>query len=127
VQQQAAGPRAAESGNFFTRLFSDGEKTGSAQAPTGSVSHTASNEKKAAPSHAAPKPAQVANTKPTPAAASAIQAGTKPAPQPQYAAAKPLPPATDGSPKPGSGDAGLLSNQPTAPAGSFDSRWGTGR
>ena len=42
------------------------------------------------------------------------------APQPQYAAAKPpTPPAP-----PAGSDASLLSNQPTAPVGNFDSRWG---
>jgi murein L,D-transpeptidase YafK len=113
-QQASAGPRAPESGNFFTRLFSsDDDKTSGAQAPTGSVSRTASAEKKAAP-----KPGQAAATKPG-------AAEPKPA-SPQYAAAKPLPPATDGAPKSG-GDAGLLSNQPTAPTGSFDSRWTNGR
>jgi murein L,D-transpeptidase YafK len=104
-QQASTAPRATESGNFFTRLFSsDDDKTSSTQSPTGSVSRTASAEKKPAP-----KPGQV---KPT---------------SPQYAAAKPLPPATDGSPKPANGDAGLLSGQPTAPTGSFDSRWTNGR
>ena len=115
-QQAAAGPRAPESGNFFTRLFSsDDDKTSGTQGPTGSVSRTASAEKKAAPK-------QVATTKP--GAVPGGQAEAKPAPQ--YAAAKPLPPATDGS-KPAAGDAGLLSSQPTAPTGSFDSRWGMGR
>jgi murein L,D-transpeptidase YafK len=123
-QQATAGPRANESGNFFTRLFSsDDEKTSGAQAPTGSVSHTASAEKKPAPPHAAAKPGQIATTKP---AAAPAQPGPKPA-SPQYASAKPLPPATDGTPKPANGDAGLLSNQPSAPTGSFDSRWTNGR
>jgi hypothetical protein len=123
-QQATAGPRANESGNFFTRLFSsDDEKTSGAQAPTGSVSRTASAEKKPAPPHAAAKPGQIATTKP---AAAPAQPGPKPA-SPQYASAKPLPPATDGTPKPANGDAGLLSNQPTAPTGSFDSRWTNGR
>ena len=118
-QQAAAGPRAAESGNFFTRLFSDGDKA-SAQAPTGSISQ----DKKTAASRPA-KPTQVAAPKQAPAAGSAEP---KPAaPQPQYAAAKPLPPATDGTPKPASGDSGLFSSQPTGSGGSFDSRWGTGR
>lgn len=112
-QQASAGPRAPESGNFFTRLFSsDDDKTSGTQAPTGSVSHTASAEK---------KPAQ----KPQTATAKPGAAEPKPA-SPQYAAAKPLPPATDGAPKSG-GDAGLLSNQPAAQTGSFDSRWTNGR
>jgi murein L,D-transpeptidase YafK len=118
-QQASAGPRAPESGNFFTRLFSsDDDKMSSTQGPTGSASRTASAEKKTAP-----KPGQVA-AKQQPAPASAAQGEPKPAPQ--YAAAKPLPPATDGT-KPAAGDAGLLSSQPTAPTGSFDSRWGMGR
>jgi murein L,D-transpeptidase YafK len=115
AQPQATGaPRVAESGNFFTRLFtSDGDKA----APTGSVPQTAANEKK--PAHPAPKP-QVATAKPAPAAPT----GPKPAPTPQYAAAKPLPPASDGAPKPAGGQG---SSQPTAPTGNFDSRWGTGQ
>ena len=118
-QQASAGPRAPESGNFFTRLFSSEEEKASG-APTGSVSRTASAEKKPAPPHAAAKPGQI----PRPAAAP----GSEPKPgSPQYAAAKPLPPATDGSPKPAAGNAGLLSNQPTAPTGSFENRWDTGR
>ena len=117
----SGGPRVADSGNFFTRLFSsDGDKP-AAQAPTGSVS----NEKKA-PARPAPKPAQVAAPKAPPAPPAAAHADPKAAPPPQYAAAKPLPPAGEPPPKP-SGDAGLFSSQPTAPTGSFDSRWGTGR
>jgi len=114
AQTQAAGaPRVAESGNFFTRLFSsDGDKAAS----TGSVPQTAANEKKpASASHPAPKP-QVATAKPAPGAE------PKPAPTPQYAAAKPLPPASDGAPKPASDGA-----PPTAPSGNFESRWGTGQ
>jgi hypothetical protein len=113
-QQASAGPRAPESGNFFTRLFSsDDDKANNA--PTGAVSRTASAEKKAAPK-------QAATTKP-----GAVPAGqAEPKPAPQYAAAKPLPPATDGS-KPAAGDAGLLSSQPTGSGGSFDSRWTNGR
>ncbi|HML13415.1 MAG TPA: L,D-transpeptidase family protein [Xanthobacteraceae bacterium] len=114
AQPQAAGtPRVAESGNFFTRLFSsDGDKAAS----TGSVPQTAANEKKpASASHPAPKP-QVATAKPAPGAE------PKPAPTPQYAAAKPLPPASDGAPKPASDGA-----PPTAPSGNFESRWGTGQ
>jgi len=113
-QQASAAPRAPESsGNFFTRLFSsDDDKTSGTPGPTGSVSRTASAEKKAA------KPGQIAAGKQQPAG--------EPKPAPQYAAAKPLPPATDGS-KPAAGDAGLLLSQPTAPAGSFDSRWTNGR
>jgi murein L,D-transpeptidase YafK len=114
------GPRVADSGNFFTRLFSsDGDKT-AAQAPTGSVT----NEKKGPAARPAPKPAQVAapKTPPPPAAHADPKAGQPP----QYAAAKPLPPAGEPPPKP-NGDPSLFSSQPTAPAGSFDSRWGTGR
>jgi len=105
AQPPAAGPRVAESGNFFTRLFSsDGDKTAGAQAPTGSVA----NEKK--PPGARPaKPTQVAGPKPGPATP-AGHPDAKPAPQ--YAAAKPLPPATEGQP---------------APGGSFDNRWAPGR
>jgi murein L,D-transpeptidase YafK len=124
-QQASVGPRVPDSGNFFTRLFSsDDNKTGGAQGPTGSVSRTA--EKKSTPPHAAPKPVQTATTKPPAPPTSAAQPEAKPATAPQYAAAKPLPPATDGT-KPPAGDAGLLSTQPTAPPGSFDSRWGMGR
>ena len=104
--QPTGGPRVTDSGNFFTRLFSsDGDKTTGAQAPTGSVS----NEKKPP----AAKPTQVAAPKqaPTPAA----HGEPKPATTPQYAAAKPLPPAGEPPPKPASGDGG------------FDNRWGTGR
>jgi hypothetical protein len=118
----SGGPRVADSGNFFTRLFSsDGDKP-AAQAPTGSVS----NEKKAPAARPAPKPALVAAPKAAPAAPPAAHADPKAAPPPQYAAAKPLPPAGEPPPKP-SGDAGLFSSQPAAPTGSFDSRWGTGR
>ena len=123
-QQAAGGPRVTESGNFFTRLFSsDGDKTSNAQAPTGSVS-----EKKAPAPRPAPKPSQLATAKPAPAApaAPASQAEQKQTPQPQYAAAKPLPPAGEGAPKP-AGDGGLFSSQPTAPVGSFESRWGIGQ
>jgi murein L,D-transpeptidase YafK len=111
--QPAASPRVADSGNFFTRLFSsEGDKT-NPQGSTGSVS----NEKK--PPAARPaKPAQVAAPKAAPAAPAANADGK---PTPQYAAAKPLPPATDGAPKPGS------DGQPTAPTGSFDNRWSPGR
>jgi len=117
-QQASAGPRAPESGNF-TRLFSsDDDKTSGTQGPTGSVSRTASAERKTAP-----KPGPVA-AKQQPAPASGAQG--EPEPAPQYAAAKPLPPATDGI-KPAAGDAGMLSSQPTAPTGSFDNRWGMGR
>jgi len=116
----SGGPRVADSGNFFTRLFSsDGDKP-AAQAPTGSLS----NEKKA-PARPASKPAQVAAPKAAPAAAPAAHADPKAAPPPQYAAAKPLPPAGEPPPKPS--DAGLFSSQPIAPTGSFDNRWGTGR
>ena len=119
-QQAAVPPRAPESGNFFTRLFSSDDK---AQAPTGSVS-----QDKKTPASRPAKPTQVAAPKQAPASPAAATAEPKPAaPQPQYAAAKPLPPATDGTPKPASGDAGLFSSQPTASGGSFDSRWGTGR
>ena len=111
AQPPAGGPRVAESGNFFTRLFSsDGDKAAGAHAPTGSVA----NEKKAPA--ARPKPTQVAAPKTGPAAPAATHADQKPAPQ--YAAAKPLPPATDGTPRP-AGDA--------APGGSFDNRWAPGR
>jgi murein L,D-transpeptidase YafK len=112
--QPAAGPRVAESGNFFTRLFSsDGDNTSGGQAPTGSVS----NEKKPPAAHPAPKPAQVAASKPAhaPAAEPAAHGEPKPATPPQYAAAKPQPPAGEPAPKPASGDGG------------FDDRWGTGR
>jgi len=124
----SGGPRVAESGNFFTRLFSDGDKAGSAQAPTGSVPA----EKKTAAARPSPKPGQLATAKPAPAGhaapVSAAQAESKPGPQPQYAAAKPLPPATDGAPKPApTGNGGLFSTQPTAPVGNFDNRWGTGQ
>jgi murein L,D-transpeptidase YafK len=110
AQPASGGPQVADSGSFFTRLFSspDGDKAGGAQAPTGSVSQ----EKKTATARPSPKPGQLATAKPTPAApAAAGQSG----PQPQYAAAKPLPPASDGTPKPATGDTG------------FDGRWGTGR
>ena len=116
--QASAGPRAPESGNFFTRLFSSDDDKAS-NGPTGAVSRTAAAEKKAAPPHAATKPGQMATKQPGPGE-------PKPATAPQYAAAKPLPPATDGS-KPAGGDAGLLSSQSTAPTGSFDSRWTNGR
>ena len=122
AQPPAGGPRVAESGNFFTRLFSsDGDKTAATQAPTGSVA----NEKKA-PAGRPAKPTQVAAPKaaPAPAAPAATHAEQKPAPQ--YAAAKPLPPAGEPAPKPG-GDAGLFSSQPTTPSGSFDNRWAPGR
>jgi hypothetical protein len=109
--QPAGGPRVAESGNFFTRLFSsDGDKA--AQAPTGSVS----TEKKT-PARPAPRPTQVAAPKPAPAPAATAEG--KPA-TPQYAAAKPLPPAGEPPANPASGDA-------TPPTGGFDSRWGPGR
>ena len=116
-QQASAGPRAPESSNFFTRLFSSDDDKAS-NAPTGTVSRTASAEKKSAPPHAATKPGQIA-AKQQPAPGE-----SKPAPQ--YAAAKPLPPATDGT-KPAAGDAGPPSSQPTASGGSFDSRWTNGR
>src|SRR5262249_40865895 len=119
AQPASGGPRVADSGSFFTRLFSsDGDKAGSAQAPTGSVSQ----EKKTAAARPS-KPGQLATAKP---AAPAAAGQSKPGPQPQYAAAKPLPPATDGAPKPANGDTGALSSQPGA-SGNFDNRWGTGR
>jgi murein L,D-transpeptidase YafK len=122
--QPSGGPRVAESGNFFTRLFSsDSDKASTAQAPTGSVSH----EKKAPAARPGAKPSQLATTKPAPAAAAAPQAAPKAGPQPQYAAAKPLPPAGEPPAKPATSDGGLLSNQPSAPVGNFDSRWSTGR
>jgi murein L,D-transpeptidase YafK len=110
--QPAGGPRVAESGNFFTRLFSsDGDKTG-AQTPTGSVS----NEKKPPAGRPASKPTQMAAPKGAPAPATPAAHGEpKPGTPPQYAAAKPLPPAGEAPPKPASGD------------GNFDSRWDTGR
>src|ERR1043166_5086670 len=112
AQPPVGGPRVAESGNFFTRLFSsEGDKTAGTQAPTGSVA----NEKKAP--GARPKPTQGAAPKTGPAAPAATHADQKPAPQ--YASAKPLPPATDGAPKP-AGDG-------AAPGGSFDNRWAPGR
>jgi murein L,D-transpeptidase YafK len=118
TQPPAGAPRVAESGNFFTRLFSsEGDKTGP-QAPTGSVS----NEKKP-PAGRPAKPTQVAAPKPAPAAPAA---NAEKKPTPQYAAAKPLPPAGEPPPKPGT-DGGLFSSQPTAPAGSFDNRWSPGR
>jgi murein L,D-transpeptidase YafK len=132
--QQQATTRPAESGNFFTRLFSsDADKASSAQAPTGSVAQR--DKKPPALKEAArpaPKPAQVATAKPAPAAPAArvpaAQAEPKPAPQPQYAAAKPLLAPADPAPSaPAGGDGGLLSNQPTAPVGSFESRWGNSR
>jgi murein L,D-transpeptidase YafK len=122
--QPAGGPRVAESGNFFTRLFSsDGDKTGGAQTPTGSVSQ------KPPPARPAAKPTQVAAPRPAPAPAAppAAHGEPKPGTPPQYAAAKPLPPAGEPPPKPASGGGSLFSPQPTAPPGSFDSRWGTGQ
>jgi murein L,D-transpeptidase YafK len=122
-QQASAGPRAADSGSFFTRLFSsaDSDKAAGAQAPTGSISQ----DKKTAAARPSAKPGQIATAK-SGAPAPAAQADSKTGPQPQYAAAKPLPPASDGTPKPAT-DAGLLSGQPTAPTGNFDSRFSTGR
>jgi murein L,D-transpeptidase YafK len=136
---QASGrPVAADSGNIFTRLFSsDGDSAHTAQAgPTGSLAQKPPPPARTA---AAPKPAQLAKTKPAPsapvapapAASAAFQAEPKaaPAPPPQYAAAKPLPAPVDPAgraPAPGT-DASLLSSQPMAPVGSFESRWGSSR
>src|SRR5262249_62046084 len=102
----------AGDGNFVTRLFSsaDADKAANGQAPTGSVSQ----EKKTAAARPSAKPGQIATAKPAPAAPAAA-GQSKSGPQPQYAAAKPLPPASDGAPKPATGDAG------------FDNRWATGR
>jgi len=122
-QQASGGPRVAESGNFFSRLFSsENDKASSAQAPTGSLA----NDKKGPAPRPAGKPSQLASPKAAPSAPPAAQVNGKPAPQPQYAAAKPLSPASDGAAKPAAGD-GLLSSQPSAPVGNFDNRWGTGR
>jgi murein L,D-transpeptidase YafK len=153
AQRQAAPrPAAADSGNMFTRLFSsDGDPAPAAQGGksdgglTGSVSRMfgLGEDKKppppvvsraAAPRPAA-KPSQLAKAKPAtapttaaaPAPAPALQAEPKAAPQPQYAAAKPPAPPVDPAGRAPSNDAGLLSNQPMAPVGSFESRWGTGR
>jgi hypothetical protein len=133
---QAAGrPVAADSGNIFTRLFSsDGDSAHTAQGgPTGSLAQKPPSPARTA-ARPEPKPAQLAKTKPAPsapAASAAFQAEPKapPPPQPQYAAAKPLPAPVDPAaraPAPGT-DASLLSSQPMAPVGSFESRWGTGR
>jgi murein L,D-transpeptidase YafK len=109
----SGGPRVADSGNFFTRLFSsEGEKP-AAQGPTGSVS----NEKKGPPARPIPKQVASPKTPPAPAAQADSKAGTPP----QYAAAKPLPPAGEPPPKPSD------TSQPAGPTGNFDSRWGTGR
>jgi murein L,D-transpeptidase YafK len=141
-QPQAGGrPVAADSGNMFTRLFSsDGDKNEKSEGGlTGSVAHLfgRGEDKKPPPPvasrtapHPAAKPSQMAKAKPAPAAPPAgappaTLAEPKAAPQPQYAAAKPPAPPVDPAgrtPAP-NGDAGLLSNQPTAPVGTFDSRW----
>jgi hypothetical protein len=149
-RQAGARPAAADSGNMFTRLFSsDGDPAPAAQGGksdgglTGSVSRMfgLGEDKKppppvvsraAAPRPAA-KPSQLAKAKPATAPttaaapAPALQAEPKAAPQPQYAAAKPPAPPVDPAGRAPSNDAGLLSNQPMAPVGSFESRWGTGR
>jgi hypothetical protein len=155
AQRQASGrPAAADSGNMFTRLFSSGgDSAPAAQGGksegglTGSVSRMfgLGEDKKppppvvtraAAPRPAA-KPSQLAKAKPAPAPTTAAPSAPAPAllaepkaapqPQPQYAAAKPPAPAVDPTGRPPGNDAGLLSNQPMAPVGSFESRWGTGR
>jgi murein L,D-transpeptidase YafK len=145
--QASARPVAADSGNMFTRLFSsDGASARPAEGGTdrtGSITRMFGfGEDKKPPPAAAhptaaspPKPAQLAKSKPAPsqpAAPAAFQPEPKaaPKPQPQYAAAPPpgppMEPAARSTP-PASGDAGLLSNQPMAPVGSFESRWGTPR
>jgi hypothetical protein len=117
----SGGPRVADSGNFFTRLFSsEGEKP-AAQGPTGSVS----NEKKGPPARPVPKQVASPKTPPAPGAPPATHADPKAAPTPQYAAAKPLPPAGEPPAKPS--DAGLSASQPVGQGGNFDNRWGTGR
>ena len=128
-QPQASGrPVAADSGNIFTRLFSsDGDSPHTAQGgSTGSVTPkpAAPAVARAAPPKPEAKPAQLAKARPALPAPAAVQPEPKAPPQPQYAAAKPLPPATDPPASPPAGDASLLSNQPTAPVGTFDSRWG---
>ena len=125
-QPEASGrPVAADSGNIFTHLFSsDGDKS-SQGGPTGSVKPAP----QAAPTRAAatsqPKPGQLAKTKPAPAAPATNAEAKAPPPAqplPQYAAAPA--PRAPAAPAPAASDASLLSNQPTAPVGTFDNRWG---
>jgi murein L,D-transpeptidase YafK len=148
----AAQPQSASasSGNMFTRLFSsdgDGARAGQSESGldrvTGSVSRLfgrGDDKKPPAPAAApsAPKPAQLAKAKqpapthaaPAQPAPAALMAEPKapPQPQPQYAAAPaPTPPVQPSVRTPPANDAGLLSNQPMAPVGTFDSRWGNWR
>jgi hypothetical protein len=135
---------------MFTRLFSsdgDGARAGQSESGldrvTGSVSRLfgrGDDKKPPAPAAApsAPKPAQLAKAKqpapthaaPAQPAPAALMAEPKapPQPQPQYAAAPaPTPPVQPSVRTPPANDAGLLSNQPMAPVGTFDSRWGNWR
>jgi murein L,D-transpeptidase YafK len=128
VPSQAAAsgrPVAADSGNMFTRLFSSNDDKSAQAGATGSVPHPAAQAAPARPGAPQPKPAQLAKAKqaPIPAAHAEAKASPPHQPAPQYAAAPaPTPPADARAPA--ANDAGLLSNQPTAPVGTFDNRWG---
>ncbi len=142
TQTAAAKPNAAsDSGNMFTRLFTsqgdtapkttNGQSESGLDRVTGSVSRLfgiGEDKKPASPPRQAavppPKPVQLTRPKPAPAPpAAAYQA------EPKAAAAQPAapPPADQSTRTTAAGDSGLLSSQPMAPPGTFDSRWGSWR